>query len=57
MQALTHRNEGQSLDTIRFGPGHTLWPDVKIIAPGIRPIVRRDGISAPGSATMETFEG
>jgi lipopolysaccharide/colanic/teichoic acid biosynthesis glycosyltransferase len=36
---------------------HTLWLDVKIIVLTLRRIVRRDGISAPGSATMEKFEG
>ncbi|MDP3377318.1 MAG: sugar transferase [Brevundimonas sp.] len=36
---------------------HTLWLDVKIIALTLRRIVQRDGISAPGSATMEKFEG
>ncbi|MBL0946736.1 sugar transferase [Brevundimonas sp.] len=36
---------------------HTLWLDVKIIALTLRRIVRRDGISAPGSATMEKFQG
>lgn len=36
---------------------HTLWLDVKIIALTLRRIVQRDGISAPGSATMERFEG
>lgn len=36
---------------------HTLWLDVKIIALTLRRIVQRDGISAPGSATMEKFQG
>lgn len=36
---------------------HTLWLDVKIIVLTLRRIVQRDGISAPGSATMEKFEG
>jgi lipopolysaccharide/colanic/teichoic acid biosynthesis glycosyltransferase len=36
---------------------HTLWLDVKIIALTLRRIVQRDGISAPGSATMARFEG
>ena len=36
---------------------HTLWLDVKIIILTLRRIVQRDGISAPGSATMEKFEG
>ncbi len=36
---------------------HTLWLDVKILALTLRRIVQRDGISAPGSATMEKFEG
>lgn len=36
---------------------HTLWLDVKIIALTLQRIVRRDGISAPGSATMEKFQG
>ncbi len=57
MQGPAIQQGGQSLHSIRFDPGHILWPDVKIIAPGIRPIVRRDGISAAGSAAMETFEG
>lgn len=36
---------------------HNLWLDVKIIAMTFRRIIRRDGISAPGSATMERFQG
>ena len=36
---------------------HTLWLDVKILALTLRRIVQRDGISAPGSATMEKFQG
>lgn len=36
---------------------HTLWLDVKIIALTLRRIIQRDGISAPGSATMEKFQG
>lgn len=36
---------------------HTLWLDVKIIVLTLRRIVQRDGISAPGSATMERFLG
>ncbi|MAL87858.1 MULTISPECIES: sugar transferase [unclassified Brevundimonas] len=36
---------------------HSLWLDVKIIALTLRRIVQRDGISAPGSATMEKFQG
>ncbi len=36
---------------------HTLWLDVKIIALTLRRIVQRDGISAPGSATMDKFQG
>jgi len=36
---------------------HTLWLDVKIIALTLRRIVQRDGISSPGSATMEKFQG
>lgn len=36
---------------------HTLWLDVKIIVLTLRRIVQGDGISAPGSATMEKFEG
>lgn len=36
---------------------HNLWLDVKIIALTILLIIRRDGISAPGSATMERFRG
>ena len=36
---------------------HTLWMDVKIIALTLRRIVQRDGISAPGSATREKFQG
>lgn len=36
---------------------HNLWLDLKIIFMTLRRIVRRDGISAPGSATAEKFEG
>ena len=36
---------------------HTLWLDVKIITLTLRRIVQRDGISAPGSATMDKFQG
>lgn len=36
---------------------HNLWLDLKIIALTLLRIIRRDGISAPGSATMEKFRG
>ncbi len=36
---------------------HNLWLDVKIIAMTLGNILRRDGISAPGSATADRFEG
>lgn len=36
---------------------HNLWLDLKIIALTLLRIIRRDGISAPGSATMERFRG
>lgn len=36
---------------------HNLWLDVKIIALTVVRILRRDGISAPGSATAEKFQG
>ena len=36
---------------------HNLWLDVKIIAMTVVRILRRDGISAPGSATAEKFQG
>lgn len=36
---------------------HNLWLDVKIIALTLQRIVRREGISAPGSATMDRFMG
>lgn len=36
---------------------HNLWLDVKIIAMTVVRILRRDGISAPGSATAEKFRG
>lgn len=36
---------------------HNLWLDVKIIALTVLRIVRPDGISAPGSATMHPFTG
>ena len=35
----------------------SLWLDVKIIALTIWKIVRREGISQPGQATMEEFQG
>ncbi len=36
---------------------HNLWLDVKIMLLTIRYILRRDGISAPGSSTMDKFTG
>lgn len=36
---------------------HNLWLDVKIIVMTIGRILKRDGISAPGSATADRFEG
>lgn len=36
---------------------HNLWLDVKIIVMTVGRIAKRDGISAPGSATMERFTG
>lgn len=36
---------------------HNLWLDVKIIIMTVGRILRRDGISAPGSATADRFEG
>lgn len=36
---------------------HNLWLDLKIVFMTLRRIVRRDGISAPGSATADKFEG
>jgi lipopolysaccharide/colanic/teichoic acid biosynthesis glycosyltransferase len=36
---------------------HNLWLDVKIVAMTVVRIVRRDDISAPGSATAEKFQG
>lgn len=36
---------------------HNLWLDLKIIALTLLRIIRRDGISAPGSATIEKFRG
>lgn len=36
---------------------HNLWLDLKILVLTVGRIVRRDGISAPGSATAEKFEG
>lgn len=36
---------------------HNLWLDVKIIAMTVVRILRRDGISAPGSATADKFQG
>jgi len=36
---------------------HNLWLDLKILLLTIGRIVRRDGISAPGSATAERFKG
>jgi lipopolysaccharide/colanic/teichoic acid biosynthesis glycosyltransferase len=36
---------------------HNLWLDVKIIVMTIRRALERDGISAPGSATADKFEG
>jgi lipopolysaccharide/colanic/teichoic acid biosynthesis glycosyltransferase len=36
---------------------HNLWLDVKIIVMTIRRTLERDGISAPGSATADRFEG
>jgi len=36
---------------------HNLWLDVKIMLLTIRYILTRDGISAPGSATMDKFTG
>ena len=36
---------------------HSLWLDVKIIALTLWKVIRRDGISQPGEATMEEFKG
>jgi len=36
---------------------HNLWLDVKIILMTLGRILKRDGISAPGSATADRFEG
>lgn len=36
---------------------HNLWLDVKIILMTVGRILKRDGISAPGSATADKFEG
>lgn len=36
---------------------HNLWLDVKIMLLTIRYILTRDGISAPGSSTMDKFTG
>ena len=36
---------------------HNLWLDVKILAMTLGRILKRDGISAPGSATADRFEG
>lgn len=36
---------------------HSLWLDLRILALTILKIIRRDGISAEGSATMERFTG
>lgn len=36
---------------------HNLWLDLKIILMTVGRILKRDGISAPGSATAERFEG
>lgn len=36
---------------------HNLWLDLKILVLTVGRIVRRDGISAPGSPTAEKFEG
>lgn len=36
---------------------HNLWLDVKIIVMTLGRILKRDGISAPGSATADRFEG
>lgn len=36
---------------------HTLWLDMKIILMTLGRILKRDGISAPGSATADRFEG
>lgn len=36
---------------------HNLWLDVKIIVLTLGRILKRDGISAPGSATADRFEG
>lgn len=36
---------------------HNLWLDVKIILMTLAGILKRDGISAPGSATADRFEG
>jgi sugar transferase EpsL len=35
----------------------TMWQDIKIIMRTVEKIVRRDGISAPGEATMPYFDG
>ncbi len=35
----------------------SLWLDIKIVFLTLKKLIRRDGISAPGSATMERFRG
>jgi sugar transferase EpsL len=35
----------------------TLWQDIKIMVRTVEKILRRDGISAPGEATMPYFDG
>lgn len=40
---------------VRYVNEHTLWMDVKIIATTLLKVVRRDGISAAGDATMPEF--
>ena len=35
----------------------TFWGDVKILAATVKLVLRREGISQAGSATMEEFNG
>lgn len=36
---------------------HTLWLDLKILAMTVWKVIRREGVSSPGHATMPTFQG
>ena len=36
---------------------HSIWLDLKILFLTVWKVVRRDGISAPGQATVERFQG